>query len=448
MKKTLLAAMLAFAGLAAQAADYFVVVPVAGRTSNIGVTLNSYTLPSAEASVPYNFDFKNLLSVTGDAAYDGTGVSWSLAGGALPSGMTLNASTGVLSGTPAAEGTYSFSVKAAYKVKNGQQSYQLITVPHLVVSLSGTLPTGKLGTAYTADLKSLVSVTGDSSYTSADVTWKLASGSLPAGLTLNANGTITGTPTADGSFPVTVEASYKSRTAQKAYTLAISDVDPYYANVVLLMHFDGDLTDSAKGKTTTNTGTSNNTSIVKFGSGSRYFPGTTANNLLVAAAGDFNFGTSNFTIEGWFYKLDAPTATNNDRAMFSGQWGSYTTGSYWLGGYANNANSSLRGTVIGAFYGQSGVLNEPNTALGQWVHYAWVREGTALRMYRGGQLVGSTTIALTQPLGNNSGLFLGRVADNTSYPGFYGYMDEIRVTKGVARYSAPFTPKEAPFPNQ
>lgn len=111
---------------------------------------------------------------------------------------------------------------------------------------------------------------------------------------------------------------------------------------------------------------------------------------------------------------------------------------------------------MGAFYGQAGGLNEPNTTLGQWVHYARVREGTALRMYRGGQLVGSTTIGATPVLGKNSGLLLGRVADNTSFPGFYGYMDEIRVTKGVARYSAnctrrkhssPTSKQQAPVPS-
>lgn len=47
----------------------------------------------------------------------------------------------------------------------------------------------------------------------------------------------------------------------------------------------------------------------------------------------------------------------------------------------------------------------------------------------------SGTMPAGTALGSANGLWLGRVADNPTWPGFYGYMDEIRVTKGVARYS-------------
>ena len=226
--------------------------------------------------------------------------------------------------------------------------------------------------------------------------------------------------------------------------MACIEKDPYYANVSLLAHFNTNSTD-VKGKTATNSGTSLSTTTKKFGNGAWYFPGTTANNLLYGASSDFNFGTGDFTLEGWFYKLDAPTVTNNDRAMISGVWGSWTTGSYWVGGFANNG--TLRGGVMGGFVGAGG-MTETSLLLNQWVHYAWVREGTQMRMYRNGTLVASAAIPVAQPLGSNSGLYLGRVADNGTYPGFYGYMDEVRITKGVARYSANFTPINREFPNQ
>lgn len=129
-KAFLAAAALACASFAAYSADYFVVVPVQGRSilaANINVALSTVTLPRAVVNMPYaGFDLKTLLSVTGDAAFTGTGVQWSLVSGALPAGLTLNAD-GTLSGTPSVVETRSFSVRATYKTKTGEQAYQLIT---------------------------------------------------------------------------------------------------------------------------------------------------------------------------------------------------------------------------------------------------------------------------------------------------------------------------------
>lgn len=448
MKKVLIATLLALSGVSVQAANYYVVVPVTKKQPAISVALQADNLPQAEAQLPYpGFDFKNLLQVTGDVGFDPGLATWSMVSGALPAGIALDSGSGTLAGTPSTAGTYDFSVKAIYKTKTAQQSYQLVTAPHLYLTLSGSLPSTKLGQAYAYDLKAGLSVNGDSTYAGdgTGVTWRITSGSLPTGLSLSDTGLISGTPTQYGSYPLTVEASYKGRTVTQAFSLTVQNADPYWANVVLLLHFDGNLTDSAKGKSVTNTNTQASGAAAKFGSGSRYFPGTTANNLLYAGNGDFNFGTGNFTVEGWFYKLDAPTVTNNDRAMFSGQWGSWSPTTWWVGGYANNG--AVRGGVMGGFYGAGG-LTESNLMLNQWVHYAWVREGTQLRMYRNGVNIASTSIGATTALGNNNGLFIGRVADNVSFPGFYGYMDEIRVSKGIARYSANFTPPTEAFPNQ
>lgn len=71
----------------------------------------------------------------------------------------------------------------------------------------------------------------------------------------------------------------------------------------------------------TNAGTSAEPTVKKFGSGSRYFPGTTANSLFASASSDFDFGTGNFTVEGWFYKIDV--LANKDRAMFSSAFASW-----------------------------------------------------------------------------------------------------------------------------
>ncbi|HDR9103286.1 TPA: choice-of-anchor D domain-containing protein [Burkholderia vietnamiensis] len=227
--KTALATILLAASSSLFASSYFVVVPVPARTGtaaeHISVSLSGYALPSAIVGQTYSgFDFKRLLSVTGDSQYTGYGVHCSVVGGALPAGLVLNGD-GTLSGTPTAAGTASFQVMASYKTKAGEQSYQVF-VANVTVSLAaGSPPQAIVGQAYRYDLKPLLSVTGDNAYSSSGVTWSTVSSSLPAGLSLGADGTISGTPTASGTGSITARASYRGVNGQQTYqvvTLAIT----------------------------------------------------------------------------------------------------------------------------------------------------------------------------------------------------------------------------------
>jgi Putative Ig domain len=147
-KRTILASIFSAASLSALAADFYVVVPVHGRSAtaaNINVALNTASLPAGVVGQPYvGFDLKTTLSVTGDAGYNGTGVKWSMVSGALPAGLVM-ASNGVISGTPTAGGTGSFTVNAAYKTKNGQQSYQVIVSAITVALATGVAPSAIVG---------------------------------------------------------------------------------------------------------------------------------------------------------------------------------------------------------------------------------------------------------------------------------------------------------------
>lgn len=91
------ATLLACLGVNAFAADYFVVVPVKGRTATpvaVALTLNPTTLPGGTFGAPYaGFDFKTVLQVTGDQAYNGSGVTWAATG--LPSGLLVDANGAV-----------------------------------------------------------------------------------------------------------------------------------------------------------------------------------------------------------------------------------------------------------------------------------------------------------------------------------------------------------------
>lgn len=130
-----LSLLLGSATLAAQAAtDYYVVVPILGKTvstpvpepENITVTLSSFPLPAGERLTAYAFDLNSVLNVTGDSAYDASKVSWSVVSGSLPQGLSL-VTAGRLEGVPQvrSDSGVSFDVEAAYKGESDAQRYTI-----------------------------------------------------------------------------------------------------------------------------------------------------------------------------------------------------------------------------------------------------------------------------------------------------------------------------------
>lgn len=124
--------------------------------------------------------------------------TWSVSQGQLPPGLTLATSTGLISGTPASAGTYSFTVLAVVDPKRSDTKALTIVVRDPLATQS-TAPfdatrgaRGEVGVSFRATL----AVTGGSG----TYAWSLAGGALPPGVTL-ANGTISGKPTASGVYP-------------------------------------------------------------------------------------------------------------------------------------------------------------------------------------------------------------------------------------------------------
>jgi CSLREA domain-containing protein len=162
------------------------------------------SLPQAQAGVAYN----QTVTATGAASY-------SVQTGNLPSGLALNAATGVLSGMATAAGTYNFTVQAtAAGGCSGTRAYTL-TVTCPAVTLSPTsLPAGTVNTAYEQSL----SATPAGNYSFART-----GGSLPPGLTLSAAGVLSGTPTTAGSYTFTVTATgFGTCTGTRQYTVTIN----------------------------------------------------------------------------------------------------------------------------------------------------------------------------------------------------------------------------------
>lgn len=149
------------------------------------------SLPTASLGVPY--------SVTLTAAGGAPPYKWS-PGSTMPAGLTLS-SSGVLAGTPTescANCPFGVSVTdVANNIAYGSFTI-LINPPALSITTSSPLPAGKVGVAYTYLLRA---TGGDPALI---YIWLLDSGKLPAGLGLNPNGTIAGTPSVLGTFSFTV----------------------------------------------------------------------------------------------------------------------------------------------------------------------------------------------------------------------------------------------------
>jgi hypothetical protein len=139
--------------------------------------------------------------------------------GALPAGVSL--SGGTLSGTPTAPGTFNFTITATDTGSTGTgapftiaQNYTLDVAAPTIVVAPATLPGANAGQAYSQT----VTATGGV----APYAFTVTAGALPAGLSLASGGALTGTPTAVGSFNVTVTATdANSQTGSLAYTLVV-----------------------------------------------------------------------------------------------------------------------------------------------------------------------------------------------------------------------------------
>jgi hypothetical protein len=187
----------------------------------LAITISS--LPAGQMGATYQVT----LSASGGA----TPYSWSLASGSLPGGLSLNSSSGAVSGTPSASGTSSFTVQVTDSAsKTAQQVLSIVVSAASGATLSvanAVLAGGQVGKLYSVTLQA---AGGTPSYS-----WSITAGQLPAGLALGAaSGQISGTPTASGqfSFTVTVKDSASSpQTASKALAIAIvassSTLDQY-----------------------------------------------------------------------------------------------------------------------------------------------------------------------------------------------------------------------------
>ncbi|MBI4889841.1 MAG: putative Ig domain-containing protein [Acidobacteria bacterium] len=164
-------------------------------------------LPNAVPGVAYS---QTLTAVGGTAPY-----TWSFVGGSIPGGLTLS-TTGILSGTPTAAGSFSFQVRVTdATAANTTQTFNLNVGTGLTITTTSPLPSGVVNQAY--------NLTFSAAGGTLPYVWTLAGGTVPAGLSFSANGVLSGQPTTQGSFFFTVRVTdATSASVLQNYSLTVA----------------------------------------------------------------------------------------------------------------------------------------------------------------------------------------------------------------------------------
>ena len=223
--------------------------------------------------------------------------------------------------------------------------------------------------------------------------------------------------------------------------------DPNFSSVVLLLHFDG-----ANGATTTTdssaaahamtgvTGLVLSSAQAKFGATSSDFSGAGGGNAWTTPdSADWDFGSGLFTVE-CFVRANSSISSGNF-AFVSQYPGSGSTNAWSL---------CIVGGQLSFYYSTNGSQNNTRVngtwspSTNTWYHVAADRDaGGVLRVYVDGSVIASATVSST--FFNPSRIL--SIGSDTFSARLPGYMDEVRITKGVARYAGAFTPPSAAFPD-
>jgi hypothetical protein len=212
--------------------------------------------------------------------------------------------------------------------------------------------------------------------------------------------------------------------------------DPYFSSVSLLLHMDGinggssfpDNSNSAH--TMTVNGATTSTGTVKFGTASASYSAS-SHNLQAPSNADFDFGTGDLTIEGWVqlnslgldrFLMDMRTSVGD------------TSPSIYIA-----SDNKARWNPAGG----SPIVGTTVFTTGVWYHIAISRNSNTTRLFVDGAQEG-----MSYADSNNYPQRAVNIGNYTTEAfNFDGYIDDFRITKGVARYTNAFTPPSGSFPN-
>ena len=227
-------------------------------------------------------------------------------------------------------------------------------------------------------------------------------------------------------------------------------LDQYYNSCSLLCHFDklnssGSFIDNSRNNLTITSVNGETISNVqsKFGGASAFFDGTN-DYVTIADTVPLRLGSTAYTIEAWIYLLSLPSSGT---AWSIFQQNQHIGGGNFLELIVSNSGGTyyIEGNLYNSSVYKYLVTKTVTNLLNVWHHVALIWTGTTAYVSFDGVL--STGVSYS---GNDAPstptTYIGLYYAATSYY-FNGYIDELRVTKGVARYTSNFRPPPLPFPN-
>lgn len=356
------------------AAPYTITITNPGVTSPTGSSLHisSNAITSAGAApvwvttsplpiFAYNASYSTTLSAT-----DANGsVSYSIVSGSIPSGLSLNSSSGVISGTPTSSSNTTFTIRATDLGGN------YVDRSFSMANASPTWVTGSILTTFTKNVSysNQLSATDDSGNT---MSYSLITGSLPTGLTLSSTGLISGTPTgsspasfsvratdnagnySDQSFtlpnlgPTWITSSVPSFTSGSAYSSQLSATDD--SGTVTYTLQSGSL---PSGLTVSSSGLISGTpssSIATYTFTVRASDGNTSSDRAFSMSG----GSSSYGVTGSQQTFTAPVAGTYRLTVYGGRGGTVSGSSGGAGGSATGTVTLSSGESLYIYVGGAG----------------------------------------------------------------------------------------------
>ncbi len=202
----------------------------------------------------------------------------------------------------------------------------------------------------------------------------------------------------------------------------------------LLLHLDNNNTDSSSPpKTMTSVNMSYSSSVKVFGTHAAFYSGSSASISSASGSADFNFGTNDFTVDFWMNS----TQSTGVFSYFSPVGTSQSVTGHWRVGTVYNTVQN-----IGFSYHNGAIIRDITTGVsandGAWHHIEVSRSAGVFYIFIDGNLVTTNSSFTSENVGSGTPTFVtGR--DSVHSSDYTGYLDEVRVSKGVARHTANFT---------
>ena len=261
-------------------------------------------------------------------------------------------------------------------------------------------------------------------------------------------------PNATGSFSGTLTLS-SSGGSVKTVEMIGSAVEQYYNNTSLLLRGQG-----SNGSTSIIDSSVNNSIVSRFGNtmisttqskyggSSIYFDGN-GDYLTIPNSTNYDFGTGNFTIEMWVNPSAVGLVTGDQKHLFGKRATSlsyasvlgFLTYSSVTSNFSVSFFRSTNGTSYSIQYTSPATFVSPNV----WTHLAFVRSGNEYSVYVNGIKYIASASSSGVVYNDTSAFAVGSTFSgiSPSTRAFSGYIDDFRVTKGIARYTSNFTPPGA-----